>query len=77
MLLIVQRTLGSWQYARIGLPAFWKIDTHWFGDRIGHADIAHPGLASLADFPPLEIHAARMEALPVSQTVMQPFIAPA
>jgi glutathione S-transferase len=61
---------------------------YWFGDRIGHADIAvaavlrfigeaHPGLVALADFPSLEAHAARMEALPVFQAVMQPFIAPA
>ena len=39
--------------------------TYWFGDRIGHADIAvaavlrflgeaHPGLVSMADFPALE-----------------------
>ena len=61
---------------------------YWFGDRIGHADIAvtavlrfigeaHPGLVLLADFPALDAHAAKMEALPVFQTVMQPFIAPA
>jgi len=61
---------------------------HWFGDRIGHADIAvaavlrfigeaHPGLVSLADFPALDSHAARLEALPVFQTISQPFIAPA
>jgi len=62
--------------------------SYWFGDHIGHADIAvaavlrfigeaHPGLVSLADFPALDAHAAKMEALPVFQTVMQPFIAPA
>ena len=62
--------------------------THWLGERIGHADIAvaavlrfigeaHPGLVSPADFPALDAHAAKMEALPVFQTVMQPFIAPA
>jgi len=43
---------------------------HWFGDRIGHADIAvtavlrfigeaHPGLVLLADFPALDAHAAK------------------
>ena len=64
------------------------VDTYWFGDRIGHADIAvaavlrfigeaHPGLVSLADFPALEAHAARMEALAVFQAISQPFIAPA
>jgi glutathione S-transferase len=61
---------------------------YWFGDRIGHADIAvaavlrfmgeaHPELVSLTDFPALSAHAQRMEALPVFQTVSQPFIAPA
>ena len=61
---------------------------YWFGDRIGHADIAvaavlrfigeaHPGLVSLATFPSLKAHSARMEALPVFQAVSQPFIAPA
>jgi glutathione S-transferase len=60
----------------------------WFGDRIGHADIAvaavlrflgdaHPGLVSLADFPALGAHAARLEALPVFRAVSQPFIPPA
>ena len=61
---------------------------YWFGDRIGHADIAvtavlrfigeaHPGLVSLVDFPTLDAHATRMEALPVFQEISQPFIAPA
>jgi len=60
---------------------------YWFGDRIGHADIAvaaalrhltdsHPGLVSMTDFPALSAHAARLEALPVFQTISQPFIAP-
>lgn len=61
---------------------------YWFGDRIGHADIAvaavlrfiaeaHPGLVSMADYPALKSHAARLEALPVFQAISQPFIAPA
>jgi glutathione S-transferase len=61
---------------------------YWVGDRLGHADIAvtavlrfigeaHPGQVSLKDFPALCAHAERMEALPVFQTVSQPFIAPA
>lgn len=61
---------------------------YWFGGRIGHADIAvaavlgfvteaHPGLISLADFPGLNAHAARLEALPVFQAIKQPFIPPA
>ena len=59
---------------------------YWFGDRIGHADIAvaavlrfiaeaHPGLVSMADYPALGAHAARLEALPVFQAISQPFIA--
>lgn len=61
---------------------------YWFGDRIGHADIvvatvlgfvaeAHPGLVSLGDFPGLNAHVARLEALPVFQAIKQPFIPPA
>lgn len=61
---------------------------YWFGDRIGHADIAvaaalrflaeaHPGLIPMADFPALQAHAARLEALPAFQAISQPFIAPA
>ena len=61
---------------------------YWFGDRIGHADIAvvvalrfladaHPGLFSMTDFPALEAYAARLEALPVFQAISQPFIPPA
>jgi hypothetical protein len=38
---------------------------------------AHPGLVSLADFPAINTHAARMEALPVFQEISQAFIAPA
>jgi glutathione S-transferase len=60
---------------------------YWFGDRIGHADIAvaaslrfiaeaHPGLVPMADYPALNSHALRLEALPVFQTISQPFIAP-
>jgi glutathione S-transferase len=60
---------------------------YWFGDRIGHADIAvavtirfladvHPGLISMADFPALGAHAAALEALPVFQAISQPFMPP-
>lgn len=61
----------------------------WFGERLSHADIAvaavlrfvgeaHPGLLPLAQrFPALAAHAARMEALPVFQSICQPFIPPA
>ena len=61
---------------------------YWFGGRIGHADIAvaaalrfiteaHPGLVSMEDFSALTGHAARLEALPVFQAIMQPFNPPA
>lgn len=64
-----------------------RITDYWFGDRIGHADIvvatvlgfvaeAHAGLISLAEFPGLNAHAARLEALPVFQTIKQVFIPP-
>lgn len=60
----------------------------WFGERIGHADIAlacvlrfageaHPALVALADYPALSAHAARCEALSVFREISQPFIAPA
>jgi glutathione S-transferase len=61
---------------------------YWFGESIGHADIAvgaglrfvtdaHPGLVAIAAFPALAAHAARLEALPVFQAISQPFIPPA
>jgi glutathione S-transferase len=54
----------------------------WFGDRIGHADImvacalrftgeAHPALLSAARHPALTAHAARCEALPPFQEIVQ------
>jgi glutathione S-transferase len=60
---------------------------YWFGDRIGHADIAvaaalrfigeaHPGLLPLKDFPALDAHADRLEKLPAFQAIVQPFIPP-
>jgi glutathione S-transferase len=61
---------------------------YWFGDAIGHADIAvacalrftgeaHPGLIDLAAYPALAAHCARCEALSVFAVVSQPFIPPA
>jgi glutathione S-transferase len=61
---------------------------HWFGGRIGHADIAVavalrfvaealPGVAIMADYPALAAHAARLEALPVFAAICQPFVPPA
>ena len=61
---------------------------YWFGDRIGHADIAvamplrfipeaHPGVVAMTDYPALSAHAKRCEALPAFQTIAQKFIPPA
>jgi glutathione S-transferase len=61
---------------------------YWFGDSIGHADIAvaaalrfigdaHPGVVSMADYPALSAHSKRCEALPVFQSISQKFIPPA
>lgn len=61
---------------------------YWFGERIGHPDIAvaavirfiseaHPGLVDMADYPALSAHADRHEAMPVFQKIAQPFAAPA
>jgi glutathione S-transferase len=59
----------------------------WFGDRIGHADItvacvlrftreAHPQLFDATCYPALAAHAARCEALPPFQQIVQPLIPP-
>jgi glutathione S-transferase len=60
---------------------------HWFGDAIGHADIAvtcalrftrdaHPGLFDERHWPALAAHAASCETLPAFQEISQPFIPP-
>lgn len=60
---------------------------YWFGDRIGHADIAvaatlrHaaeslPTVVKLDDYPALARYSAEMEALPVFQEISQQFIPP-
>lgn len=60
----------------------------WFGDRIGHADIAvacalrftreaHPSIFSGQSWPSLTAHAERCEALEPFQEIMQPFSPPA
>ena len=62
---------------RAGVATPW-----WFGDRIGHADImvacalrftseAHPALFTAARHPALTAHAARCEALPPFQEIVQ------
>ncbi len=59
----------------------------WFGERIGHADIAvacvlrltgeaHPGLLDAARYPALTAHASRCEALPVFAEIVQPLSPP-
>lgn len=60
---------------------------YWFGDRIGHADIAVAvALRFIADvhsdipltgYEALGAHVMRLEALPVFQEISQPFVAPA
>jgi len=58
----------------------------WFGERIGHADIAvacalrftgeaHPALFD-ARYPALQAHAAACEALPPFQEIVQPLAPP-
>jgi glutathione S-transferase len=60
---------------------------YWFGTRIGHADImvacalrfageAHPELFDAAGYPSLAAHAARCEALPAFQEIVQPLAPP-
>ena len=62
--------------------------SHWFDDRIGHADIAvacairHttealPDVIAMQDYPNLRAHCERLEAMPVFQEISQPFIPPA
>jgi glutathione S-transferase len=59
----------------------------WFGDSIGHADIAvacvlrflreaHPGVFDASRWPALDQHAARCGALPAFQAVVQVFDPP-
>lgn len=61
---------------------------HWFGEALGHADIAvaaslrhlveaHPALFDAAAHPALAAHCAACEALPVFAKISQPFVAPA
>ncbi|CCD95390.1 putative Glutathione transferase [Bradyrhizobium sp. ORS 375] len=60
---------------------------YWYGDRIGHADIAvacmlrftseaHPHLFDPARYPALAAHAAKCEALPPFQEIVQPLAPP-
>jgi glutathione S-transferase len=67
---------------RAAIPA-----PYWFGNRIGHADIAvacvlrftteaHPHLLPVARYPTLIAHAARCEALPAFVEIVQPLSPP-
>jgi glutathione S-transferase len=60
---------------------------YWYGDGIGHADVAvacvlrftgeaHPHLLDAKRYPALVGHAARCEALPVFQEIVQPLAPP-
>ena len=59
----------------------------WFGETIGHADIAvactlrhftdaYPGMVDMADYPALKAHAAKHEAMAVFHEIQQAFIPP-
>jgi len=79
----ISATLSALEADRTSRPGVF-----WFGERIGHADIAvacalrhvgeaHPGLIRPGDHPSLAAHCGRMEALPVFREIAQPFAAPA
>jgi glutathione S-transferase len=62
--------------------------TWWFGEKIGHADIAvacvlrfarevHSGTIDFPPYPALLAHCEKAEALPVFVEISQPFIPPA
>lgn len=60
---------------------------YWFGERIGHSDIAvacvlrltaeaHPHLYNATHYPALSAHAERCEALPAFEEIVQPLAPP-
>jgi glutathione S-transferase len=78
----IAATLAVLEAERAARPS-----AYWFGEKIGHADIAvavalhflaeaHPDLVSMSSYPALAVHAARLEALPAFQRIQQPFIPP-
>ncbi|MEI2299993.1 glutathione S-transferase family protein [Ensifer sp. MJa1] len=79
----IEETLAVLEASRAeGGPAY------WFGEHIGHADIAvavvlrflndvHPGLVAVAHYPHLQAHAQKLEALAVFEEISQAFIPPA
>jgi len=65
-----------------------KQHENWFGDRIGHADIAAacairhvteslPDVVAMQDYPALRAHCDRLEALPLFREISQAFVPPA
>lgn len=83
----VDRCRGQIAGALAELEADRASTEYWFGDRVGHADIAvavglrflteaHPGLVRMDDYPVLAAHAGKLEALPVFRQIVQPFIPP-
>lgn len=78
----VGSVLTALEAERAGQPGTW-----WFGERMGHADIAlacmirfvseaHPGLATPQAYPQLFADAARAESLTVFQEIQQGFVPP-
>ncbi len=76
-------TLAALETDRAG-----RSTSYWFGDRLGHADIAvavalrfvndvHTGLIDWTACPALDAHCTSCEALPVFSEISQPFIPPA
>jgi glutathione S-transferase len=79
----ISATMAALEADRIARPGPW-----WFGERIGHADIAvacalrfvteaHGAAFDLTALPALSAHAAACEALPVFAEIAQPFLPPA
>jgi glutathione S-transferase len=75
--------LASLEADRAARAGLW-----WFGERLGHADIAVtcalrfandalPGVLDMAACPALTAHCAAMEAMAVFQEIQQEFVAPA
>ncbi len=75
----INDTLAQLNAERAGRPGGW-----WFGEKISHADIvlatvlrflreALAGVIDLDGYAALAAHAARCEAMPVFQTISQPF----
>lgn len=88
--LLVERRSGQMRAAIAALEAdrAGRATPFWFGETIGHADVAvacalrHmreslPEVLRMAEFPQLAAHCERLEALPVFAAVSQPFLPPA